>query len=70
MSYFTENVHSLKTNLQMISNDGVQTYTSASTNAHTDEMQVNVNNPVSKSILSGDQETDWQLCRIQEISPM
>ena len=54
----------------MISNDGVQTYTSASTNAHTDEMQVNVNNPVSKSILSGDQETDWQLCRIQEISPM
>ena len=29
-----------------------------------------VNIPVSESILSGDQETDWQLCMKQEISPM
>ena len=29
-----------------------------------------MNIPVSESILSGDQETDWQLYTIQEISPM
>ena len=29
-----------------------------------------MNIPVSESILSGDQETDWQLCMIQEISLM
>ena len=29
-----------------------------------------MNIPVSESILSGDQETDWQLYTIQENSPM
>ena len=28
-----------------------------------------MNIPVLMSMLSGDQETDWQLSRIQEISP-
>ena len=31
------------------------------------KMKVNI--PVLMSMLSGDQETDWQLSRIQEISP-
>ena len=30
-------------------------------------MKMNI--PVLMSMLSGDQETDWQLSRIQEISP-